>query len=488
MSGLMLYDVALAAVAEARTVDEALRVRNLAERAKLYARQAKNLTMLADAAEIKLRAERQLGVILQSAKEQGQLRVGRPSKSNLPAAAREDAAGLDEGDAENPSDAEGFYGPVTLDAIGVDYKLSSTAQRWAKLGDAEFTARLTETRDKILSTGAAVVNPVKDLGAAEKQARRTEREVELGARQAALPDKRYGVILADPEWRFEPYSRASGMDRAADNHYPTSDLADIRARLVGDIAADDAVLFLWATAPMLPQALEVMAAWGFRYVSQFVWRKDRRGTGYWNRNEHEPLLVGTRGAIPAPAPGTQWGSVIEAPVGRHSEKPQDFYRLIEAYFPTLPKIELNARAARAGWDAWGFEAPEPEARGNLPVAPVERISVDMADGVIAITRSEPVSELRPDMAGGADGGEAPAVHPADITPFAGRFLPHHDAVLRAAYAEPVLDLGAVAAAIGCTKQQAKWRAKHLQLGRRANQQAAVAAANRKRVRAPEVQP
>jgi N6-adenosine-specific RNA methylase IME4 len=80
------------------------------------------------------------------------------------------------------------------------------------------------------------------------------------------------------------------------------------------------------------------------------------GTGFWFRIQHEILLVGTKGNVPAPAPGTQWPSVIKAPPGRHSEKPEIFYELIEAYFPTLPKIELNARRARPGWDVWGNEA------------------------------------------------------------------------------------------------------------------------------------
>jgi hypothetical protein len=87
------------------------------------------------------------------------------------------------------------------------------------------------------------------LQLAEKKARRARLEAELGTRQRALPDKRYGVILADPPWRFEPYSRVTGMDRAADNHYPTSPLAKIKALDVESIAAADCVLFLWATAP-----------------------------------------------------------------------------------------------------------------------------------------------------------------------------------------------------------------------------------------------
>ena len=122
--------------------------------------------------------------------------------------------------------------------------------------------------------------------------------------------------------------------------------------------ADDAVLWLWATAPMLPQALTVMPAWGFTYRSHLVWAKDRAGTGYWARSQHELLLIGTRGSVPAPSPGSQPASVITAPVGRHSEKPPVFAEIIETLFPTLPKVELFARKVRPGWEGWGFEATD----------------------------------------------------------------------------------------------------------------------------------
>jgi N6-adenosine-specific RNA methylase IME4 len=106
---------------------------------------------------------------------------------------------------------------------------------------------------------------------------------------------------------------------------------------------------------MMPQALEVLSAWGFSYKSHFVWVKTKIGTGFWNRNKHEILLLGTRGngKVPAPAQGDQWPSAIEADVGKHSAKPDKFAELIEAYFPTIPKIELNARKERKGWDFWG---------------------------------------------------------------------------------------------------------------------------------------
>jgi N6-adenosine-specific RNA methylase IME4 len=84
------------------------------------------------------------------------------------------------------------------------------------------------------------------------------------------------------------------------------------------------------------------------------------------------LLLGTRGAVPAPAPGDNWRSVIAAPVGEHSQKPDIVYDLIEAYFPTLPKIEMNARRARPGWDRWGFDAPVTAEPGSPSAATAPR--------------------------------------------------------------------------------------------------------------------
>jgi N6-adenosine-specific RNA methylase IME4 len=227
-------------------------------------------------------------------------------------------------------------------------------------GVVDALAKLSERQQEELIERAKAGEKV-SAKTALKKAQRTDREVELAAKQRALPERRYGVILADPEWQFEPYSRETGMDRSADNHYPTSPTDGIAARNVHSIAADDCVLFLWATAPMLCDALVVMKAWGFEYKTHVVWAKrregDGRGTGYWFLGEHELLLVGTKGSPPAPAPGTQWGSVIQAPVGRHSEKPEKFITLIETLFPNLPKIELNRRGPqRPGWDAWGNEA------------------------------------------------------------------------------------------------------------------------------------
>jgi N6-adenosine-specific RNA methylase IME4 len=194
-----------------------------------------------------------------------------------------------------------------------------------------------------------------------KLEKRETRERATADRILALPDKKYGVLNADPEWRDEVWSRDTGLDRAPDNHYSTSPEDIIKSRPVASIAADDSVLFLWATIQHLAIAMEVMKAWGFEYKSHLIWRKPSIGLGRWIRSVHELLLIGTRGKIPAPAPGTQWDSVIDAARGEHSAKPEIFYELIEAYFPNLPKIELNLRGLpRSGWDGWGFEAKAAE--------------------------------------------------------------------------------------------------------------------------------
>jgi N6-adenosine-specific RNA methylase IME4 len=257
------------------------------------------------------------------------------------------------------------FGPSTarrLMIVAADRRLADRAHAHVLPPSWMTLYELTKLENDVFAARLAdgTINPEmqrRDITNVIQRDRRQAREAELGTRQRALPDRRYGVIVADPEWRFEPYSRETGMAYAADNHYPTSELEVIKARPVPDIAADDCSLWLWATVPMLPQALEVMVAWGFTYKSSMTWVKDRAGTGYWFRNQHELLLLGTRGNVPAPAMGSQWSSVITAPVGEHSAKPETFLEMIEGYFPNLPKIELNRRGEpRPGWDAWGFEA------------------------------------------------------------------------------------------------------------------------------------
>jgi N6-adenosine-specific RNA methylase IME4 len=240
------------------------------------------------------------------------------------------------------------------------------------------------------ATVSAVIKAVDGDGKAERRAGR-ERELAEATRAASevLGSKLYPVIMADPPWRFEPYSRETGMDRAADNHYPTMTRTDIGALKVP--AADDCVLFLWATPAMNAEALAVMAEWGFAYKSQLVWAKDRTGTGYWARQQHELLLIGTKGDVPAPAPGQQPSSLISAPVGPHSAKPAVFHEIIEHMFPTAARLEMFARAGRPGWDSHGNEAPPAPVVGRG--AAILPLIIGRGRGVISHPGAD--AEIRP---------------------------------------------------------------------------------------------
>lgn len=164
--------------------------------------------------------------------------------------------------------------------------------------------------------------------------------------------QRFPIIYADPATRY-----VSGFgDRSIENHYPTMTTEELCALPVRDLAMDAAVLFIWTTIPQLRNTLLIIDAWGFDYVSAWCWDKVNHGTGHWGFNQHEELLIATRGDFPAPIPGTQPRSLYSEKKTDHSVKPAWFAERIEAIWPTLPKIELFARDPRPGWAAWGNQA------------------------------------------------------------------------------------------------------------------------------------
>lgn len=182
---------------------------------------------------------------------------------------------------------------------------------------------------------------------------RRQRRVQALAEAPPLPERPYPVIYADPPWR----SDNPDAPWAPENHYPTMELVDIKALPVP--SAPDALLLLWAVNAQLPQALDVMSAWGFTYKGNLVWVKPSPGLGRRIRNQHELLLLGVKGGFPCPSGSDVPASVVTADRGRHSEKPEIFYELIERMYPACPKLELFARtSARPGWTVWGNEAQQ----------------------------------------------------------------------------------------------------------------------------------
>ncbi len=162
------------------------------------------------------------------------------------------------------------------------------------------------------------------------------------------------VVYADPPWKFASNSKAK-PGRNAMRHYPCMTDAEICALPVKNWVKKDSLLLMWTTAPMLARSMAIPSAWGFKYVSQVVWIKDRIGTGYWARNRHELLLICKRGKFPLPKPCLFPDSVISGQQREHSRKPDEVVNRINASLPDHKKLEMFCRQARPGWQTFGNE-------------------------------------------------------------------------------------------------------------------------------------
>ncbi len=171
-----------------------------------------------------------------------------------------------------------------------------------------------------------------------------------------LPDGVFDVIYADPPWKYDLPLRGS-----PNSHYDIMSNEDIynlnvEGVSIQDKITEDSILFLWATNPKLTEALSVVKKWGFDYKTNLVWVKDKIGTGYYVRGQHELLLISTKGKIPPPIEKNRFSSVLTAPRKKHSAKPEEVYEIIEVMYPNRRYLELFARNQRENWTSWGLEA------------------------------------------------------------------------------------------------------------------------------------
>jgi len=318
---LIRYDAACQAIAKAKTVDVAAKIRNSAEAMRAYAKVAKNRELEIDAAEIRIRAERRIGELIAAQRQTvGLAKGGRPSKKT---ASKSDAVFL------------------TLKEAGIGVHLADRARRLEAVElfeelIAEWRARLDRDRDRVTTN----------------LLREGDRETRPRVVRP-LPPGQFRLLYADPPWQYEHVKTES---RAVENQYPTMTLEQICALEVP--AADDAVLFLWATSPKLAEALTVVSAWGFTYRTCAVWDKGVIGMGYYFRQQHELLLVAGRGELPVPEPSARPASVFRSPRTKHSAKPVFVYEMLEQMYPTFTeadRAELFARQTRPGWTPWGNE-------------------------------------------------------------------------------------------------------------------------------------
>lgn len=174
---------------------------------------------------------------------------------------------------------------------------------------------------------------------------------------------KHGVILADPPWNY----RNKGVNGASAKHYNQMTVQQIKALPVHNHCAENCLLLLWSTNPMLPDALEVIRAWGFNYITKFPWIKftgnpklDEKGeliegslswgTGFWVRGCSEDILIARKGYVKPP--DESYLGILSKRL-KHSRKPDTIHEYAET-FPG-PYLELFARESRNGWNVWGNE-------------------------------------------------------------------------------------------------------------------------------------
>ena len=171
---------------------------------------------------------------------------------------------------------------------------------------------------------------------------------------------KYGLILADPAWKHDCHHSHFISSKSP---YPVMSEDEIVAMApqIDRLAAGDCTLFLWVPACLLDVALRVIEAWRFKYHTHWVWHKaNRENPGHYGRSDHEDLIIAGRGkSTPTTDPKTVFSvsSVQTFPRKglQHSEKPAQYYELIERLYPGAKKIELFARKRRTGWTSWGNE-------------------------------------------------------------------------------------------------------------------------------------
>ena len=308
-------DRARTALAEAKTIGETKKVMDMAHAAEIYARrQQLGEEAIGYAFSIKSEALYKLGGIL---KVTPMAKPGR--KTDIP----RDARGISK----------------TLKELGISYDTSALAQKLAALPAEVFE----QVRDRSKSLTAA-------LSALRKQS------IKADLVERELPRGRYRVIYADPPWWYgTPQHGKTEQVTTLGTHYPSMKTGAICDLPVGDMAADNAVLFLWATSPLLFEAKAVIDAWGFTYKASIVWDKVLHNVGHYVSVRHEFLLICTRGSC-LPDSDKLHDSVVSIERTAHSAKPEQFRDIIdEMYTPVKgDRLELFARAATPKhWASWG---------------------------------------------------------------------------------------------------------------------------------------
>ena len=237
---------------------------------------------------------------------------------------------------------------------------SRQPERKAKATSAKVNLGAVARGDKLADARPDLAAKVRLGEMKPAEAHRQLKKDEVAEKAGALPEGKYRIIYADPPWKYNDAQAVKGDygtgTGAANCHYPSMTVSELKALDIPSLAADDSVLFLWATCPLLEDALEICRAWGFKYKAQFIWDKVKHNMGHYNSVRHELLLICTKGSC-TPDNVKLYDSVQVIERTEHSRKPEQFREIIDTIYPHGPRIELFRRGeAPEGWSVWGNES------------------------------------------------------------------------------------------------------------------------------------
>lgn len=328
-TALERIDAAKRALIEAKDIHQTLQVRDQAAAISIYAeaRGASEAAQLAK--EVQIRAERKAGEFLQG---------------------MEKAKGG--GDTSTGFRVKPVQEPDTLSDLGISKRDSHRWQTVARMPDEEFERHIAETKD----AGEELTS-----GGTYRTARRLEHPPEVETPN--LPEQKYRVIYADPPWKYSDTREELEGYGPARRHYSVMTIEQLCDLPIWELSEKDAVLFLWVPSPLLEESFSLVNGWGFKYKASFVWDKIGHNYGHYNSVRHEFLLLCTKGSCLPDSKELQDSVISIGKTRKHSEKPEEFRKLIDSLYPNGKRIELFRRGDKPnGWEIWGAEASEADFR------------------------------------------------------------------------------------------------------------------------------
>lgn len=217
---------------------------------------------------------------------------------------------------------------------------------------AEVATLSPEGQAEIVAKGETeILKAAKEIRAKKAQANAQAR-AEIKAQSLPLPDGQYQCLVIDPPWPIEKIERDERPNQVGFD-YPTMMIEELMALPVQALAGDDCHLYLWTTHKFLPDALNLAAAWGFRYQCLMTWVKNVGFTPFSWMYSTEHVLFCRRGSLPLEKMGMRLD--FHAKVREHSRKPDEFYNLVAQASPG-PRLDMFSRESREGFEQWGFES------------------------------------------------------------------------------------------------------------------------------------